>query len=110
MTKANPTPIPFRLRLQGHCIETAAKKARRALSERLLRSEEGDGTEIGDLEKNLNLLDRFLDGADFRKIRNEIPLFDGRADVVVLLREKENAIFLETEDNGGPAARYGPIR
>ena len=72
------------LHLEGHCIETAAKRERRWVVSALLDVDESSEA-FTQLADELDLLTRFLEKGDFRKLRSERPELAGGRDLYVEL-------------------------
>lgn len=71
----------------SHCIETIAKQEHTAVAKQLLKP----GEENNELEEKLEILDTFLETADFRKLRveSEKRLMDGKKVIFVVYRDKD---------------------
>jgi hypothetical protein len=77
-----------RILLDECCIETAVRRRRERIGDRLLRIGESD-PEFPSLARDLALLDEFLRNADFAALRTACPELDGRAEVTVELRRDD---------------------
>ena len=98
MTGARPEPsAEIVLRLDGVCVETAARRAHRALTARLL---EDDATATEDSATRYELLTRFLEEADFKSLRATDPLLRGETEDTVTVAY--------TEDRGWERLRSKP--
>jgi hypothetical protein len=75
------------LTLIDHCIETACRKERDRLADRLL-----DGVEDRVAEEQFQLLTRFIRDADFPSLRASDPRFSGEVPSKVRLEEKDGSI------------------
>jgi hypothetical protein len=73
------------LHLEGHCIETAAKRERRRVVSELLDLDESS-EQFRRLADDLELVTEFLENSDFRKLRSQRPELAGGCDVHVELR------------------------
>ena len=86
------------LHLDGCCIQTAALREYQRIYSLLMGADEDkDLVEAPRLE----LLRRFLAGADFASLRARRPDLDGRARISVTLFEAGDVIMVWTESTGG---------
>lgn len=72
------------LRLKNHCIETAAKDERRRIVSARLGLDEST-ERFRRLAEDLELITRFLENSDFRRMRSDRPGLVGGCDVVLEL-------------------------
>jgi len=75
------------LHLNGHCIETAAKRKYEELVSELLKEDNPEK------EKQLELLVEFLEKADFRELRKKG--FDGSKKMKVVIRKVGEEFIVE---------------
>jgi len=78
----------MRLSLDGHCIETAARRERARIEARLLELD-GPDSALRALGDDLALLTEFLRDTDFATLRTVRPDLDGRAALTVELRRDD---------------------
>lgn len=76
--------MPVLLHLEGHCIETAAKRERMRI-ESVLVELEVTSPRFSRLAKDLELITGFLERSDFPRIRSDRPELSGGSDVRVEL-------------------------
>ena len=81
------------LSVGDHCIQTTARHAYHELTTALLEEEGGDVT-TDKLGGFVTMLERFLSGTDFRKLRAEHPELAGGTRCLVELRLREDGRVL----------------
>ena len=96
------------LKLEGHCIETAARVECRRLEFLMFDLPERD-PDLPPVADRLGIIQRFLEKTDFRALRAQRPELDGRTKMKVVVWEKQDGTFaLEdviplTDDGQEPA-------
>jgi hypothetical protein len=80
------------LKLEGHCIETAARLECRRL-EYLLFDMSGQDADRPPVEERLGIVQRFLQKTDFRTLRAQRPELDGRTKMKVVVWERQDGTF-----------------
>jgi hypothetical protein len=83
------------LKLEGFCIETAARRALRDLADRLMA---GDEQSENDLSGPIELLHAFLEAGGFGCLRAERPELDGNWDVNVRIRHNGERFEIDLLD------------
>ncbi len=80
------------LKLEGHCIETAARIECRRLEYVLfdLREDDPDRPPVAD---RLGIIQRFLERTDFMSLRARRPELDGRTKMKIVVWERPDGTF-----------------
>lgn len=80
------------LKLEGHCIETAARIECRRLEYLLfdMHEQDADRPPVAD---RLGIIQRFLERTDFEALRAQRPELDGRTQMKVVVWEREDGTF-----------------
>ncbi len=80
------------LKLEGHCIETAARIECRRLEYILFDLQEGDPDQPPVADR-LGIIQRFLERTDFMALRARRPELDGRTKMKVVVWERQDGTF-----------------